>query len=50
MPHKAANPEYIRQNYQYMMLSKDLEENIYIFQVLLKESSDVVFREFNIGD
>ncbi|HHW58596.1 MAG TPA: spore germination protein [Clostridia bacterium] len=50
MSHKLPDFQYIRQNYQYMTLVQDLEENIYIFQVLLEENSDIVFRKINIGD
>ncbi|GAB6118605.1 hypothetical protein JCM16816_22020 [Thermoanaerobacter brockii subsp. lactiethylicus] len=50
MPHKLPDPQYVKENYQYMTLSKKLEENIYIFQVLLKGNNDIVFRQISIGD
>ncbi|SFE10014.1 spore germination protein KA [Thermoanaerobacter thermohydrosulfuricus] len=50
MPHKLPDPQYVKENYQYMTLSKELEENIYIFQVLLKGNNDMVFRQISIGD
>ncbi|SHF08978.1 spore germination protein KA [Thermoanaerobacter uzonensis DSM 18761] len=50
MPHKLPDAQYVKENYQYITLSKELEENIYVFQVLLKGNNDIVFRQIRIGD
>lgn len=50
MAKRLKNRDDIENNYEGMFLSEDIDENIDVFRTLLKASSDIVFREFSIGD
>lgn len=50
MAKKLKNHDYVEKNYEEMSLFKDIDENIDVFRILLKISSDIVFREFGIGN
>jgi spore germination protein KA len=49
MARKLLDAQYIRDNYEYMYLTKNLKENIYIFSTLLAGNNDIIFRNIKIG-
>ncbi|MGB9678918.1 MAG: spore germination protein [Thermoanaerobacteraceae bacterium] len=50
MPKRIKDTEYIKDNYEEMTISKNIDESLEIFEILLGENSDFVIRTFEVGD